>query len=33
MGGPEEAMNWHRWLVTLLVMLALAPVLVAALST
>ena len=23
-GGPEEAMNWHGWLVTLLVMLALA---------
>jgi hypothetical protein len=23
-GGPEEAMNWHRWLATLVVMLALA---------
>jgi hypothetical protein len=23
-GGPEEAMNWHGWLVTLLVMQALA---------
>ena len=23
-GGPDKAMNWHRWLATLLVMLALA---------
>jgi hypothetical protein len=22
-GSPEEAMNWHRWLATLLIMLAL----------